>query len=105
MKFDEMNAEQLETRLAELTDETSEEKRDALDNDALEARIVEMEAIKAELEARKQAAAEMEQKAEEVARMNGEQIINEREAKPMEINSVEYRDFWLRKLRRPCGCS
>ena len=100
MKFDEMNAEQLESRLAELTDETSEEKRDALDNDALEARIVEMEAIKAELEARKQAAAEMEQKAEEVAKMKGEQIItNESEEKHMEINSVEYRDFWLRKLQ------
>ena len=54
MKFDEMNAEQLEARLAELTDETSEEKRDALDNDALEARITEMEAIRAELDARKQ---------------------------------------------------
>ena len=60
MKFDfsEMNGEQLEARMAELTDETGEEKRDALDNDALEARIEEMEALKAEIEARKQAAAE-----------------------------------------------
>ena len=60
MKFDELNGEQLEARLAELTDETSEEKRDALDNDALETRINEMEAIKAEIESRKAAAAEEE---------------------------------------------
>ena len=33
--FSEMNAEQLEARLAELLDETSEEKRDALDNDEI----------------------------------------------------------------------
>jgi hypothetical protein len=48
MKFDEMNAEQLEARLAELTEETSAEKRDALDNDELEARINEIEAISPE---------------------------------------------------------
>ena len=65
MKFDELNGEQLEARLAELTDETSEEKRDALDNDALEARIEEIEAIKAEIEARKAAAAEEARKAED----------------------------------------
>ena len=57
MNFAEMNGEQLEARLAELKAETSEEKRDALDNDALEARINEMEAIQAEIEARKKAAA------------------------------------------------
>ena len=51
--FAEMNAEQLEARLAELTDETSEEKRGALDNDALEERISEMEGIRAELESRR----------------------------------------------------
>ena len=98
MKFDELNVEQLEARLAELTDETSEEKRDALDNDALEARINEMEAIKAELEARKLAAAEEARKAEEVAQKSGEPII-ETEEKRMEINSVEYRDLWIRNLQ------
>ena len=51
MKFDEMNVEQLEARLAELTEETSEEKRDALDNDALEAR--QAAAAKAEEERQK----------------------------------------------------
>ena len=98
MKFDELNVEQLEARLAELTDETSEEKRDALDNDALEARISEMEAIKAELEARKEAAAEEARQAEKVAQQSGKPII-ETEEKRMEINSVEYRDLWIRNLQ------
>ena len=98
--FAELNAEQLEARLAELTDETSVEKRDALDNDALEARIEEMEAIRAEIENRKQAAAEEARKAEEVARMQGEPVIKKQEERKMfEVNSAEYRDLWLRNLQ------
>jgi HK97 family phage major capsid protein len=101
MKFDEMNAEQLEARLAELTDETCAEKRDALDNDALEARIEEMEAIKAELEARKAAAAEEARQCEEAAKMSGKPIIEERmeDKKMFEISSPEYRDAFLRNLQ------
>ena len=100
MKFDEMNGEQLEARLAELKEETSEEKRDALDNDALEARITEMEAIQKEIEARKEAAAEEARKAEEAAKMDGKKIIEEE--KNMEnrfaINSPEYREVYLKNL-------
>ena len=99
MKFDELNGEQLAARLAELTDETGEEKRDALDNDALEARIEEMEAIKAEIESRRAAAAEEARKAEEMARKTGDTIIEERTEKPMELKSVEYRDLWLKNLQ------
>ena len=99
MQFDQMNAEQLEARLAELTDETSEEKRDALDNDALEARINEIEAIKTEIESRKQAAAEEEQRAEEAARKPGEPIIETEERKMFDVNSAEYRSYWLRNLQ------
>ena len=77
MKFDEMNAEQLEARLAELTDETSAEKRDALSNDELEARINEIEAIQGEIENRKKAAAEEARKAAEAAQMDGKKIIEE----------------------------
>ena len=99
MKFDELNAEQLEARLAELTDETSEEKRDALDNDALEERVNEMEAIKAEIEARKQAAAEEARQAEEVARMTGEPVIEEERKMNFDVKSAEYRDLWLRNLQ------
>ena len=98
-KFDEMNPEQLEARLAELTEETSAEKRDALNNDDLEARIVEMEAIKAELEARKAAAAEEARKAEEAAQMSGEKIIEEEKRMSFEVNTPEYRDAFLRNLQ------
>jgi len=99
MNFAEMNAEQLTARLEELTAETSEEKRDALDNDALEARIQEMEAITAELEARRQAAAEEARQAAEAAQRQGEPIIKTEEARKMEINSMEYRDLWIRNLQ------
>ena len=98
-KFDEMNPEQLEARLAELTEETSEEKRDALSNDDLEARIVEMEAIKAELEARKQAAAEEARKAEEAARMPGKPIIEEERKMDYTVKSPEYRNAFLKTLK------
>jgi HK97 family phage major capsid protein len=98
MKFDELNPEQLEARLAELTEETSAEKRDALSNDDLEARIEEMEAIKAELEARKAAAAEQRRIEAEVAQMSGEKIIEEDKRMNFEVNSPEYRDAFLRNL-------
>jgi len=99
MKFDELNVEQLEARLAELTDETSEEKRDALDNDGLEERINEIEAIRAELKSRKEAAAEEARKAEEVAQQSGEPIIETEDRKMYEINTAEYRDLWIRNLQ------
>ena len=98
--FSEMNGEQLEARLAELTEETSEEKRDALDNDALEERINEMEAIKAEIEARKQKAAEEARTAEQVAKMKGEPVIKNKEEKKMfDITTPEYRAAWLHNLQ------
>ena len=99
MKFDELNGEQLQTRLAELIAETSEETRDALDNDALEARIEEMEAIKAEIETRKAAAAEERKVEEEVAQMSGQKIIEEEKRMSYEVNTPEYRDAFLRNLQ------
>ena len=100
MNLTELNGEQLQARLEELKAETSEEKRDALDNDALEARINEIEAIQKELEARKQAAAEEARKAEEVAQMKGKPVIEEREEKKMyEANSPEFREAFLKNLQ------
>jgi len=96
--FSEMNAEQLDARMAELLEETSEEKRDALSTDDLETRVNELAELKAEIEARRAAAAEEARKAEEVARMTGKPIIESEERK-MEINSMEYRDLWLRNLQ------
>ena len=99
MNFAEMNGEQLQARMDELIAETSEEKRDALDNDALEARINEIEAIQKELEARKQAAAEEARKAEEVAQMTGKKIIEEERKMNYEVNSPEFREAFLKNLQ------
>ena len=88
MKFDEMNVEQLEARLAELTEETSEEKRDALDNDALEARVSEMEAIRAEIDTRKAAAAKAEEERQKVAAGNDPVIKEFKEEKPMTLEEL-----------------
>ena len=99
MNLTEMNAEQLEARLAELTEETSVEKRDALDEDALEARVVEMESIKAELESRKQAAAEEARKAAEMAQKTGEPIIKEERKMKYNVSSPEYRSAFLKTLK------
>ncbi len=99
MNLSEMNAEQLEARLAELTDETSAEKRDALSNDELEARINEIEAIQGEIENRKKAAAEEARKAAEAAQMDGQKIIEEEKRMSFEVNTPEYRDVFLRNLQ------
>ena len=99
MKFDEMNGEQLQARMDELIAETSEEKRDALNEDELESRINEIEAVKAEINKRKAAAAEEARKAEEVAQMDGEPIIKEDRKMNYTVNSPEYRTAFLKTLR------
>lgn len=98
MNFSEMNPEQLEARLSELTEETSVEKRDALENDDLEARINEIEAIKAEIENRKQAAAEEARQAAEAAKMAGEKIIEEDREMNYTVESPEYRSGLLKQM-------
>lgn len=104
MKFDEMNVEQLEARLAELTEETSEEKRDALDNDALEARVSEMEAIRQELEARKAAAAKAEEERQKVAQGNDPVTKTFEEEKPMTLEelrkSPEYVEAYAEYMKK-----
>jgi HK97 family phage major capsid protein len=100
MKFDLTNksTEELLERQELLAVEIPQETRDAMTEDEIEERADELAAIKAELDARKAAAAEMEQRAEEVALEQGEPIIKTEE-KRMEINSVEYRDLWIRNLQ------
>lgn len=99
MNFAEMNGEQLQARMDELIAETSEEKRGALDNDELEARIKEMEALKAEIENRKAAAAEEARKAEEAARMTGKPIVEEDRKMNYDVSSPEYRSAFLKSLK------
>ena len=102
MKFDfsELNGEQLQDRKAALiTEMETPETRDALSADDLEARKAEIIAIDQEIEARKLAAAEEARQAEEAAQMDGKPVIEEREDKKMERNSVEYRDLWVKNLQ------
>ena len=91
----EKSVEELEGRQAEIAGMSTEEAT----TEEIEARANELEAIKAELEARRAAAAEEARKAEEVTRMAGKPIIESEERKMFEVNTPEYRDFWLRKLQ------
>ena len=99
MNLSEMNGEQLEARLSELMAETCEEKRDALSTDELEERVNEMEAVKAEIEARKAAAAEEARKAEEMAEKPGDKIFEEDRKMNYTANSPEYRSAFLKMLQ------
>ena len=99
MKFDEMNGEQLQARMDELIAETSEEKRDALNEDELESRINEIEAVRAEINKRKAAAAEEARKAEEAAQMDGKKIIEEERKMSYDVSSPEYRSAFLKSLK------
>ena len=97
--FSELNGEQLEARKAELLSEMqTPETRDAMSAEDLESRQAEIMAIDAEIENRTQAAEAEARKAEEVARMKGEPVIEKQEERKMyDIQSKEYRDLWLRK--------
>ena len=102
MKFDfsEMNGEQLTARKAELlTELETPETRDALSTEDLESRMAEIQAIDAEVEARKAAAAEEARKAEEAALMTGKTIIEEERKMDYNISSPEYRSAFLKTLR------
>ena len=98
MNLTELNGEELQARLDQLTAEVAPEVRDSLSEEDLTSRADEIEAIKAEIENRKNAAAEEARKAEEVAKMQGDPVIKtEQEEKKMyDINSKEYRDLWLK---------
>ena len=98
--FSEMNGEQLIAKRAELLAEMMEpEKRDALSADDLEARKAAIEEIDAEIQARKDAAAEEARKAEEAAHMDGKPIIKEEKRMSYEVNTPEYREAFLKNLQ------
>ena len=99
MKFDEMNVEQLEARQTELAGMDT----DSATTEELEERANELEAIKAELEARAAAAAKAEEERQKVAESNEAVIKNFTEEKKMEnrfaIDSPEYRVAFLKNLQ------
>lgn len=99
MKFDEMNVEQLEARQTELAGMDT----DSATTEELEERANELEAIKAELEARAEAAKKAEEERQKVAQGNEAVIKNFTEEKKMEkrfaVNSPEYREAFLKNLQ------
>ena len=99
MNLTEMNPEQLQARKDELMAELdTPEKRDALTGEEMEARKAEILAIDAELESSRQAAAEEARTCEEAAQMTGKPIIEEERKMTYEVNTVEYRDAYLKNL-------
>ena len=100
MKFDEMNVEQLEARQAEIAGMDT----DGAATEELEERANELEAIKAELEARAEAAAKAEEERQKVAESRLDAVIKEfkMEDKKMEnrfaVESPEYREAFLKNL-------
>lgn len=100
MNLTEMNPEQLQARKTELiADLENPETREADGAEGMEARKAEILEIDERLNEIRKAAAEEARQAEEVARMTGEPVIEEREVKPMERNSLEYRNLWLKNLQ------
>ena len=106
MKFDltGKTAEELLARQQELSAEIPAETRDAMTVEEIEERADELEAIKAELQAREDAAKAAEKTRQEVAESRLDPVIKEfTEEKKMEnrfaIDSPEYRDAFLRNLQ------
>ena len=97
--FDEMNVEQLEARQAELAGMDTE----GATTEELEERANELEAVKAELEARAKAAEEAEEERQKVAESDLNPVIKEfkMEEKKMnfEVNSPEFREAFLKNLQ------
>ena len=101
MKFDEMNAEQLEARAAEIRSLPID---DSVPTEELEARANELEAIQAELKAREERAAAEEALRQKVAAGNDPVTKKFEEEKTMEENrfaveSPEYRVAFLKNLQ------
>ena len=99
MKFDEMTVEQLEARQAEIAGENQEE----MTTEDIEARASELEAIKAELEARKQKAAEEAEARKAVENGAGKTNEEKREEKAMTLeelrSSNEYVEAYAKYLK------
>ena len=100
----EMSVEELMQRQQELAAEIPAEERDKMTTEEIEGRANDLEAVRNELEARKQAAAKLEEQRKQVANDTGKKpiaIFEEGEKKAMnyDIKSTEYRDLWVRNLQ------
>ena len=96
----EMTVDELLQRQQELAAEIPAEERDAMSTEAIEQRANDLEAVKNELEARKQAAAKLEEQRKQVAESAGKPMAKFKEGRKMEYNteSKEYRSGFLKEL-------
>ncbi len=99
MKFDEMTVEQLETRQAEIAGMETE----GATTEELEQRANDLEAIKADLETRREAARKAEEERKAVAEGAGETKESFKEERKMDIreirSSVEYMDAFANYIK------
>ena len=99
----EMSVDELLQRQQELAEEIQAETRDQMTTEEIEQRANDLEAVKKELEARKEAARQAEETRKEVAQDTGKKPIAEieKENRKMsyEVNTPEYRDAFLRNLQ------
>ena len=99
MKFDEMTVEELETRQAEIAGMETE----GVTTEEIEQRASDLEAIKAELEARRQKAAEEAEARKAVENGAGETKEQHKEDKTMDLkeirSSVEYMDAFANYIK------
>ena len=97
----EMTVDELLQRQQELAAEIPAEERDAMSTEAIEQRANDLEAVKNELEARKAAAAKLEEQRKQVAEETGKKPVAKfEEERKMEFNteSKEYRSGFLKEL-------
>ena len=99
----EMTVEELLQRQQELAEEIPAEKRDQMSTEEIEQRANDLEAVRNELQARKNAAAKLEEErkavAEDTATKPVAKIEQEERKMSFEINTPEYRDAFLRNLQ------
>ena len=99
----EMTVDELLQRQQELAADIPAEKRDAMSTEEIEQRANDLEAVRNELQARKNAAAKLEEQRKQVAEDTATKPVAkiEQEERKMnyEVNSPEYRDAFLRNLQ------
>ena len=99
----EMSVDELMQRQQELAAEIPAEERDAMTTEQIEKRANDLEAVKNEIEARKQAAAKLEERRRQIAEDTGTKPVAEmkQEERKMsfEVNTPEYREAWLKNLQ------
>ena len=100
----EMSAEELLQRQQELAEEIPAETRDQMTAEEIEQRANDLQAVMDELNARKEAAKQAEERRQEATKDTGKKPIEkfeEGEKKTMnyDVKSPEYRDLWIRNLQ------